>query len=833
MRSESTLFWLLSCSICAAQSTSTQTMPRQLTVPCLSSPASTTESGQGACLSAVPGSVDLGSSPTYAAPAAFPAQPVTPTRIIRPLTARSEFELFAEDAAGHSVPVFGRQLFDEAPTTFAPTDQAPVPANYVVGPGDELLIRVWGKVELQARVIVDRSGQISLPKVGTLSVAGLRYEQIESYIHTAIANLYKDFELNVTMGQLRSIQIFVLGSARQPGAYTVSSLSTLVDALFASGGPSATGSMRHIQLRRGDRIVTELDVYDLLQRGDKSHDVQLLPEDVIYIPLIGPQMAIIGSVKDPAIYELNGNTAVDSALEVAGGLTSLASADRALLERVESHRRRQVDEFALDPSGLQRTLSDGDILRVFPVSPKFDNAVTLRGNVALPGRYLWREGMRVSDLIPTRDALLTRGYWNQQNFMGRTIPDDSNTPPEFPAIRQNPSGQPYPRYPERPDNSGQLNYAQGQSDYSPRGNLMLGISPDPAEIGNPRRSRRRHWDQPDLTSEFSRSDVMVDIDRVSADINWDYAAIERLDDRDLSTRIIPFNLGNAINDPASADNQTLHVGDVITIYSRKDIPLPQDKHAAFVRVGGEVNAPGVYRINPAETLRDVITRAGGLTSHSYLYASQLSRVSTRLAQEEQLRLSTVQMQRDLSARYATASSLAPTNAAEQQAQLAAQQAVINELSAVRPTGRIVLDMKPAASTVSDVPEFPLEDGDSYFVPARLGTIQVGGAVYNENAFRYQPRKRLSAYLKDAGGPTRQADSRRIFLIRADGTVVPKQGRSSLWHTDNFENLTLLPGDAIIVPSKVKGPNSFAQQLPVLASILAQTATTGAVIGTTH
>jgi protein involved in polysaccharide export with SLBB domain len=769
---------------------------------------------------------------------------VPPTRTIRPIAARSEFELFAEDAAGHPIAVYGRHLFDEAPATFAPTDRAPVPANYAIGPGDELLVRVWGKVELQTDVKVDRNGQIFLPKIGTLSVAGLRFEQIESYIRSAIANLYKDFELNVAMGQLRSIQIFVLGSARQPGAYTVSSLSTLVDVLFASGGPSATGSMRRIQMRRGDRTITELDVYDLLRRGDKSHDVQLLPEDVIYIPPIGPQVAIIGSVKDPAIYEIKGNTPIDAALQEAGGLTSLASADRALLERVTDHRRRQVDEFALDPSGLQRTLSDGDILRVFPVSPKFENAVTLRGHVALPGRYLWRDAMRVSDLIPTREALLTRGYWNQQNFMGRTIPDDSNPPSEPPLFlnstnapgyanqngRSNAQfysdGQPYPFQQGYP---GQSDYA-GQPEFSRQPNLLSPNSFDSSGATSPFRRPREHWDQPNLSAQFNRSDVMADIDQASADINWNYAAIERRDDRDLSTRIIPFNLGNAINNPSSSDNQVLQTGDVITIYSRKDIPLPQDKHAAFVRVGGEVNAPGVYRIDPGETLREVVARAGGLTSHSYLYASQLTRESTRLAQEEQLRLSIAQMQRDVSGRYAAASSLAPTNAAEQQAQLSAQQAIINQLASVHPTGRIVLDMNSTAIAVSDIPEFPLEDGDSYFVPARLGTVQVAGAVYNESAFRYQAQKRLSAYLKDAGGPTRQADERRAFLVRADGTVVPR-GRGGPWVDSGFESLTLLPGDAIIVPIKVRGPSSFMQQLPMLTQILSSAATTGAIIAT--
>ena len=762
------------------------------------------------------------------------------TRIVGPLTTKSEFEMFAEDAAGHPLTVYGRQLFDEVPTTFAPMDRIPVPADYAIGPGDELMIRVWGKVELQTRVMVDRNGQVFIPRIGILSVAGLRYDQLESYIHSSIGNLYKDFDLNVTMGQLRSIQIFVLGSARQPGVYTVSSLSTLVNALFASGGPSATGTMRHIQLRRANQVVTEFDIYDLLRNGDKSHNVQLLPGDVIYIPPVGPQTAILGSVNEPGIYELKGDTTVASILKDVAGLTNLASSDRALLERVEN-RRRQAEEFALDETGLQRLLRDGDILRVFPISPRFENAVTLRGNVAQPGRYHWHEGMRISDLIPTRDILLTRDYWNQQNFL-------STTPEEFVSASANPNQQNYPNPNQQNGlNPSQQNYPNPNQQNGPNPsqqnypNAPVNANLAPYQNGisgqnalattNPIKVRER-WDRPKPVTDTLNHDVMTDVTQASTEINWEYAAIERRDDNDLTTRLIPFNLGHAIGTPSSTDNQTLKSGDVITIFSRKDVPLPQDKHASFVRVGGEVNAPGVYRVVPGETLRELVVQAGGLTSHSYLYASQLTRISTRLAQEEELRLSTAQMQRELASRYASASSLTATNTTEQQAQFTAQQALIVQLSSFHPTGRIVLDMKPDSGTTDDIPNFPLEDGDVYFVPARLGTVQVSGAVYNENAFRYQRQTRLSTYLKAAGGPTRQADVKRVFLIRADGTVVSKQNHNGPWR-DNFDSLYLLPGDSIIVPTKLKSPNNFMQQLPFLTQVLSQTAMTGAVIGTTY
>lgn len=723
-------------------------------------------------------------------PESFPPS----TRLAGPLTTRSEFELFVEDAAGHPLPVYGRQLFNQVPTTFAPMDRVPVPADYVIGPGDELLIRAWGKIDLDTKVIVDRNGQIFVPKVGSLSVAGLRFEQLDSYLKTAIGNIYKGFELNVTLGQLRSVQIFVLGSARQPGAYTVSALSTLVNALFVSGGPSATGSMRNIQLRRANRVVTEFDIYDLLRSGDKGHDVQLLPGDVIYIPPVGPQVALVGSVNEPGIYELKGESTIASALKDAGGLTNLAEADRALLERIENHRRRTVDDFPLDASAMQRALQNGDMLRIFPISPKFDNAVMLRGNVAQPGRFPWHDGMRISDLIPSRQFLITRSYWYQENHLAESALPINNWSEQNGAARTEQNGAA----------RSEQNSLPGirQSEREPNPNTR---SPQPTHI-----------------------DIMADLAENTAEINWDYAAIQRLDERDLSTGLIPFNLGNAITNPASSDNQLLKPGDVITIFSRKDLPLPADKHAMFVRIDGEVNAPGVYRINSGDTLRNLVERAGGLTRHSYLYASQLTRVSTRVAEEEQLRISVSQMQKELTLRFATAPSTNSANTVEQQAQFTAQQLALTQLAAAHPTGRIVLDVNPSAETLDDIPNFALEDGDSFHIPPRMNTVQVAGAVYNENAFRYQPGKRLSTYLNDAGGPTREADARRIFVVRADGTVISRQTHGEFWRT-NFQDTPLLPGDAIIVPTKLRTPGGFMQQLPFIAQMLSQTALTGAII----
>ena len=597
-------------------------------------------------------------------------------------------------------------------------------------------------------------------KVGTLNVAGLHYDQLEGFLRAAVGDLYKDFELNVTLGQLRSIQILVLGNARRPGSYTLSSLSTLVDALFESGGPSATGTMRHIQLRRCGRTVTDFDVYDLQQKGDKSHDVPLLTGDEIYIPTIGPQIAIVGNVNQPGIFELKGDTTIASALEGAGGLTNLAATARVLLERIDHETLRRVDEFALTEASRQRSLKDGDLLRIFPISSQFENAVMIRGNVAAPGRFLWHEGMRVSDLIPSRESLVTSDHWSQQNHLA----DERHT------------------------------------------------------------------------------DMMSDLAETNAEINWDYAVIERLDEHDLSTRVIAFHLGDAIDNPASSENQLLKAGDVLTIFSRRDLPLPIGKHATFVRIGGEVNAPGVYRINPGAKLRDAVAQAGGLTASSYLYASQLTRTSTRQVQEEQLKLSIGRMRKELFAQYANAPHVSESAAAGQavaniedgspQEQLNLQQGMISQLARAQPAGRVVLGIRPDARTADDIPDFPLEDGDSFYVPPRLGTVQVVGEVYNENAFRYQPGRSLEAYLNDSGGATRLADVKRAFLIRADGTVESRQSHSQHWPS-SFEKGTLMPGDAIVVPPRLKTPGGLLEELPWMTQILSQTAMTGAVLSLIH
>jgi len=637
---------------------------------------------------------------------------------------RNEFQEFIAQSVGRYLPLFGYNLFAGVPTTFAPVDNVPVTPDYVVGPGDEILIRAWGQVDIDYRAVVDRNGMINIPRVGNVNVSGIRYQELSGYLRTAIGRIFRNFELNVTLGQLRSIQVFVVGQAKRPGSYTVSSLSTLVNAIFASGGPSPRGSMRQIQLKRGDKTVTELDLYDLLLRGDKSKDVQLLPGDVIYIPPVSGVAAVSGSVNEPAIYELKGRMTLGDLIQLSGGLSTTAEGRRVTVERIEDRKIRKVDEFTLDSAGLGRELKDGDLVRVYALSPRFENAVTLRGAVANPGRYPWREGLRVRDIIPDKDALIVPDYWQRQN----------RTPEVLIAGQQR---------------------------------------------------------------------LRVDVRRGYDEINWDYAVIERLDYSDLTPLLITFNLGRAIVEGDQSNNVPLRPGDVVTIFSKADFQVPISRQTKYVRLEGEFLSPGIYQILPGETLRQLVGRVGGFTANAYLFGSEFTRDSTREFQQRRLDEALDFLQRDIQRNLAASAGGAISKEDVEGARIRAegQQQLVARLRVLKAAGRIVLELPMEQPQLKDLPELALEDGDRYLVPSRPSTVSVIGSVYNQNAFIYRDGQRVTDYLARAGGPTRDADTASIYVIRADGVVVSQ--RQSGWFSRSFESEQLMPGDTVVVPEELE------------------------------
>jgi len=355
------------------------------------------------------------------------------------------FEVPSPPVPSRRLRQFGYDLFRTPATTFAPVEDVPVGPDYVLGAGDSLTIYVWGLVESVFTETVNRNGEIFIPRVGTLKVWGLSFDKVEELIRAHLSRVYTGFRTSVTLGRLRTIRVFVVGEVTRPGAYTLSALSTLTNALFAAGGPSKQGTLRRIRLLRNNYLVSELDFYDFLLRGDKSRDVRLESGDAVFVPPIGPVVGLVGNVNRPAIYELKGETRVTDLLAMAGGLSPGGYLQRLQLERFRDNRDRLVQDFNLldfYQRGLREAdpvLQDGDLLRVFPVDPRIYNAVTLEGFIKRPGNYELRPGMRVGDLL-TQDELLPEAYLDRAEIV-RVKADLSTEVIPF-SVREAWAGQP-------------------------------------------------------------------------------------------------------------------------------------------------------------------------------------------------------------------------------------------------------------------------------------------------------------------------------------------------------------------------------------------------------
>jgi protein involved in polysaccharide export with SLBB domain len=697
----------------------------------------------------------------------------------------NEFQRFVFTTTGQALPLFGTSYFatSSIPHNFAPVERIPVPADYALGPGDELQLRGWGTVDIDLKVVVDRNGQISIPRVGTVGVAGIRAGEIESHLRQQIERVFKGFQLSVTLGQLRSIQVFVVGQAQHPGSYTLSSLSTLVNAIFASGGPAPNGSMRRVQLRRGGQTLAELDLYDFIVRGERGHDQRLQNGDVIVYQTAGPRVAVLGAVDTPAIFELKptGGPASE-VLALAGGSRAMADLQQALLERIEPaypKAPRTVQNVNLQRA-QELTLRDGDVLTVKAVAPQFANAVTLRGNVAEPLRYPHTPGMRISQLIPERDALITRDYHLRKNRLVQYL-----TAPKT-AIDQSPN------LPASPLTPGEARLPQQQN--SP-------FQQDPTALTMRLLAEREPTDR----NRSSLSQTERTVRNLVDEPNWEYATIERLDKDRITTRLLAFNLGRAVLNKDPEHDLLLEPGDVVTIFGTKDIRGPQARSSRLVRLEGEVDRPGVYQLQPGESLKGLVARAGGVTGQAYLFGTEFSREATRARQRDSLQDAIRRLEVSSSAAGARqAANLSGTDAAAaarlQAAEDEARRSQINRLRNLQPNGRIALELSPSIAKADELPDLPLEDGDAIMVPSRPGFVFAVGAVANENALLWRPGRTVKQYLA-AAGVNPEADEDNIFVVRADGSVKHNRDRSGFWFSGGgqLQSLELAPGDTIVVP----------------------------------
>ncbi|MFC1826009.1 SLBB domain-containing protein [Thermodesulfobacteriota bacterium] len=309
--------------------------------------------------------------------------------------------------------IFGHKLFSQAPSTFAPITDVPVSDNYIIGPGDEIKIFMWGRLDATYDLGVDNEGGIHFPEIGPLTVAGLTFKEVKDLIRQK-AEAITGVNVNVSMGRLRTIQVFVLGEVKNPGVFTVSSLASVSNALLYSGGPTDLGSLRKVQLKRQGKVVASIDFYDFLLKGDTSADTRLMPGDVIFVHQTGPMVTVSGDVKRPAVYELKDTKTLRNALKLAGGLKPGAFNQRIQIVRAFENQDRIILDipFVNLPKKEVISLQDGDLIRVFPILSLTVNAVHLYGNVMRPGEYAYKPGLRILDIIPTIEKLDKNTYFD-------------------------------------------------------------------------------------------------------------------------------------------------------------------------------------------------------------------------------------------------------------------------------------------------------------------------------------------------------------------------------------------------------------------------------------
>jgi protein involved in polysaccharide export with SLBB domain len=592
-----------------------------------------------------------------------------------------------------------------------------------------------------------------------------------------------------------------VGQSKAPGSYSLSSQATLTTGLFASGGPSPNGSIRRVQLKRSGALLAEFDLYAFLSKGDKSSDVKLADGDVIYFPNASGYMAFTGKVNVPGVYELKGDAeTVADMLSLAGGLPVVADPRRATLERLQpgTDQPRRVEEFTLDAPGLKQSLKNGDVVSIAAIIPELSNAVTLRGNVSQPARMPWRKGLRLSDLISRKALLISADSVRKQN---EVLFDDFEKERSARLRTQTPADLVKP---------GPSNRADAMSAAQP----MAADSRAPAQD----------------ESLFERIGNLMD------EVNLDYAVIERVHREDLRVSVIPFNLGRVLSDAADADNLLLEPGDVVTVFSTKDIRVPLSKRRVFVRIDGEVNKPGVYPVSPGETLANILPKAGGLTSDAYLYGIGVYREEVKQSQRQNLDKLVRRLESDAAGKLAqigqSVGAASDTSVVQAKMQ-SIQQSQLRSLETVRnlkPEGRIALGLPTALDNRQvELPDLRLQNGDRIYVPSKPDFVYVFGAINTDSALLYRRGAQVSDYLKLAGSSA-VADSDGIMLLRADGSALSSD---SYWRNPVLST-PVMPGDTIVVPEKLdreSGWSTFIRNTKDITQILYQLGISAAAIKT--
>ena len=676
---------------------------------------------------------------------------------------------------------YGYDIFAGSPNSFQPNINIPVPPDYLMGPGDTLEILLFGKTNDSFSLEVSRDGTIDFPELGPLVVAGMTFAEVKDMLQTRIASQIIGVQASISMGRLRSLQVFVLGEAYKPGAYTLSSLATITHALVSSGGVSGIASLRNIQLKRAGKIVATLDLYDLLMRGDASSDLRLQNSDVIFIPTRGPRVTVEGEILRPAIYELKDETSVEQVVSLAGGLTAKAHMQLARLERIQSDGFMTVLDLNLRERADRATsVQAGDTLTIGSGVDLKKNIISLAGHIYHAGDLAWFNGIRVSDVVYDADQFppdLDLDF----AILSREV--DAVGSVELTALKA----------------SDLLDKTKPSSSMFllPKDKIIFfSVSADRQDILDPLISKLRSQERTGaqapvvgiagkvkfpgeypLTEGMTLSTLIAAAGGFLPGASLEQIEIVRQDlsqQRSASKSAIPVSLSGA------ADGATfgLQAGDKVAIRT-----IPDYAEKTQIELAGEVRFPGVYIFERGETLSDVIDRAGGLTDLAFPEAAFLSRRALIEAEDKELKRLSEKVESELAA----AKLQGGEDALEGKDAIAA-------LKALKATGRLVIDLKGILAGVNA--DIALEDGDSLRIPGFNGSVSIIGEVQRNVNYTYDSAKSLSDYIEMAGGYKDTADEKRVYVVKASGEIINPNKRSFFRFN---QSASVSPGDTIVVP----------------------------------
>jgi protein involved in polysaccharide export with SLBB domain len=715
---------------------------------------------------------------------------------------------------------FGAALFrNSAAVADKSTLSVPVGPDYILGPGDELVIDYWGASSQHIQRSVDREGRISIPEAGSTVVAGRTLGEVQQTIQKMLSHQLRGISVDVTLGKLRTVRVYVVGDVKNPAAYDISSLSTALSALIAAGGPTDTGSYRTVKHYRGKALVEEVDLYDLMLKGVSSAEVHLESGDSILVPPIGPQVTVAGKVRRPAIYELRKEQTLDQVLDLAGGVPVTGELSRIRVERIQAHERKEMMSVnvsggagiqAADDAFKRFRIQDGDIVTVLPILPYSNRAVYLEGHVFRPGKFSFKDGYKVTDLVSSYDDLLPEPADRAE--IVRLHPPDF-TPVVIPFNLRDVLSKKVEAPSLEPFDTVRI-FGRYETD-GPKVSIF-GEVMRPGEY--PLSEKMTAADLLRMSGGFKRSAYQQEADLTS------YSVIDG-DHVDLDHRDIP--IGRALAGEADTD-VLLKPGDVLTI---RQIGGWNDIGGA-VSVSGEVMHPGRYGIQRGEHLSSILKRAGGFSNEAYPYAAILDRAQVREAAAKSREEMVTQIQaQNIGAPGGTGSSSSSSSSRNNNAvaQERERQQLLAKLKQLQPNGRMLIHVSSQIEkwqgTQADV---EVRAGDTLYIPKRPTFVMVAGQVYNPIAITFSSGKHAGWYLKQAGGPTTLANKKEIFVVRANGTVV---GRGSgEWWSGNVLGTTLQAGDTIFVPEKGAGTGIF-KNLNQTISLLSGAAVAVSVIRT--